>query len=124
MKIAGYILSGLGAAFLLMDAVMKLMRLPVVMQGTTQVGYPASVVFPLGLVLAICVAIYLIPRTSVIGAILLTGYLGGAVATHVRLGNPLFTHILSPTYFAAALWLGLWLRDARLRQIVPLRREA
>ena len=114
----GRVLSGLAVLFLAMDAVMKVLQVPVVIEGTKKVGYPASVVLPLGIVLAACLAVYLIPRTSVLGAILLTGYLGGAVATHVRLGDPLFTHILSPVYFAVVLWAGLCLRDAQLRAVV------
>jgi hypothetical protein len=81
-------------------------------------------VFPLGIVLLACVVIYLVPRTAVLGALLLTGYLGGAVATHIRVGNPLFTHVLTPTYFAALIWGGLMLRDARVRALAPWRRAA
>ncbi len=123
-RVASYILSGLGAAFLLMDATMKLLRLPVVIEGTKKVGFAPGTVLPLGIILAACTILYLIPRTSVFGAILLTGYLGGAVATHVRMGDPLVSHVLFPTYFAALLWLGLWLRDPRVRAIVPFRRDA
>ena len=91
------------------------------MQGTVQLGYPESVVFGLGVVQLVCLVVYLVPRTAVLGAVLWTGYLGGAIATHVRLGNPLFSHVLFPVYVAAMLWLGLWLRDAQLRAVVPLR---
>ncbi|WP_309893783.1 DoxX family protein [Archangium sp.] len=118
---AGRILSGLAALFMLFDATMKVLELPVAVQGTTQLGYPESVVFGLGVVQLVCLAVYLVPRTSVLGALLWTGYLGGAIATHVRLGNPLFSHILFPTYVAAFLWLGLWLRDERLRAVLPFR---
>jgi DoxX-like family len=118
---AGRILSGLAVLFMLFDAAMKVLELPVAVQGTTQLGYPESVVFGLGLVQLVCLAVYLLPRTSVLGAVLWTGYLGGAIATHVRLGNPLFSHVLFPTYVAAFLWLGLWLRDERLRAVLPLR---
>jgi DoxX-like family len=95
-----------------------------VIDGTTQLGYPPDIVFSLGVTLLSCVVAYLIPRTSVLGAVLLTGYLGGAVATHVRVGNPLFTHVLFPTYVAALLWGGLMLRDARLRAFLPWRHRS
>jgi hypothetical protein len=118
---AGRILSGLAVLFMLFDATIKVLELPVAIQGTTQLGYPESVVFGLGIVQLVCLAVYLFPRTSVLGAVLWTGYLGGAIATHVRLGNPLFSHVLFPTYVAAFLWLGLWLRDERLRAVLPFR---
>lgn len=86
--------------------------------GTTELGYPASVVLPLGLIQLGCLVVFLVPRTSVLGAILWTGYLGGAIATHVRLENPLFTHQLFPMYVAALLWGGLYLRDARVRALL------
>jgi hypothetical protein len=120
----GRVLSGLAAAFLAFDSVGKLLQLKPVMQGTAQLGYSTEAVFPLGIVLLACVVIYLVPRTAVLGALLLTGYLGGAVATHVRVGNPLFTHVLTPTYFAALIWGGLMLRDARVRALAPWRRAA
>jgi len=120
----GRVFSGLAAAFLAFDSVGKLLQLKPVMQGTAQLGYSTEAVFPLGIVLLACVVIYLVPRTAVLGALLLTGYLGGAVATHVRVGNPLFTHVLTPTYFAALIWGGLMLRDARVRALAPWRRAA
>jgi len=120
----GRVLSGLAAAFLAFDSVGKLLQLKPVMQGTAQLGYSTEAVFPLGIVLLACVVIYLVPRTAVLGALLLTGYLGGAVATHVRVGNPLFTHVLTPTYFAALIWGGLMPRDARVRALAPWRRAA
>jgi len=113
---AGIIIGALPALFLLFDGVMKLAKPPVVVETTVRLGYPESIILPLGIVLLACVAVYLIPRTSVLGAILLTGYLGGAVASHVRLGDPLFTHILSPVYFGALIWVGLSMRDDRLRE--------
>ncbi len=118
---AGYILSGLPGLFLLFDAVLKFIKPPEVVEGTTQLGYSESVILPLGIVLLVCTVVYLIPRTSVLGAVLLTGYLGGAVATHVRTGNPLFSHTLFPTYIGALIWAGLFLRDDRLRELIPLR---
>jgi hypothetical protein len=121
---AGRILSGIAVLFLLWDATMKVMQVPMAVEGTVKLGYPAGVLLPLGIIQLICLALYLIPRTSVLGAILWTGYLGGAVATHVRMGDPLFSHILFPTYVAALLWGGLWLRDATLRMLLPIRRNA
>jgi hypothetical protein len=119
---AGRIMSALPALFLLMDGVMKLVKPEPVVKATVQLGYPESVIVGLGIVLLACVILYLIPRTSVIGAILLTGYLGGAVATHVRVGDPLFTHTLFPVFFGVLLWGGLYLRDTTLRTLIPLRR--
>ena len=118
---ASRILSGIGVLFLAFDATGKLLVLQPVVEGTTQLGYPASVILPLGLIQLACLALYLIPRTAVLGAVLWTGYLGGAIATHVRVGNPLLTHTIFPIYVALFLWGGLWLRDARLRSIFPLR---
>jgi len=109
----GKFLSGLAAVLLALDSLGKLLRAQAVLT-----------VFPLGLLLLACVVIYVVPRTAILGALLLTGYLGGAVATHVRVGNPLFTHILFPTYVAALIWGGLMLRDARLRALAPWRRQA
>ncbi len=117
----GRVLSGLGALFMGFDAVGKLVQPVEVVEGTTKLGYPASVIFPLGVVQLVCLALYLFPRTAVLGAVLWTGYLGGAVATHVRIGNPLFSHVLFPLYVAAFFWGGLWLRDLRLRELVPFR---
>lgn len=114
----GRILSGIAVAFLTMDAVMKLLQVKPAVEGTAQLGYPASVIFPLGIIQLICLVLYLIPRTAVLGAVLWTGYLGGAIATHVRIGNPLFSHILFPIYVAAFLWGGLWLRDRRVKTML------
>jgi hypothetical protein len=111
----GRVLSGLAIAFLAMDAAGKLVRAAPVMEGSRQLGYPLDTVFGIGATLLACVAVYAVPRTAALGAILLTGYLGGAVATHVRVGNPLFSHVLFPTYVAALIWGGLVLRDRRLR---------
>ncbi len=117
----GRVISGLAAAFLIFDSVGKLLEVQPVVEGTRQLGYPPEIVFRLGVTLLSCVLAYLIPRTAVFGAVLLTGYLGGAVATHVRVGSPLFTHVLFPAYVAALLWGGLMLRDARLRAFLPWR---
>lgn len=118
----GYTLSTLAILFLLFDSVIKVLRLPVAVEGTVQLGYPESTVIAIGILEVFCVALYAIPVTSVFGAILLTGYLGGAIATHVRVGNPLLTHKLFPIYVAVLIWGGLFLREDRLRSVIPLRR--
>jgi hypothetical protein len=115
----GRVLSGLAVAFLVFDSAGKLLEAQPFIDGTKQLGYSPDIVFSLGVTLLSCVVAYVVPPTSVLGAVLLTGYLGGAVATHVRVGSPLFTHILFPTYVAALLWSGLMLRDARLRAFLP-----
>jgi len=102
---------------------MKLVKPAVVVEATTQLGYPETVIIPLGVVLTACTLLYLIPPTAILGAILLTGYLGGAVATHVRVGHGPF-EILFPVFFGGLLWGGLWLREPRLRVIAPLRRRS
>jgi hypothetical protein len=114
----GRALSGMTVAFLTMDAAIKVLRLPVAMGGTMKAGFPASAVLTIGILQLICLVLYLIPRTAIIGAVLWTGYLGGAVATHFRLGDPLFSHILAPVYMAAILWGGLWLRDQRVSALL------
>jgi hypothetical protein len=116
---AGRVLSGLAVLFLIFDASVKVLKSPFAIEATTQLGYPESVIVTLGLIEIACLIVYLIPNTSVLGTILWTGYLGGAVATHVRIASPLFTHALVPIYVAALLWLGLWLRDNRLRAVLP-----
>jgi len=118
---AGRALSGLAVLFLLFDSAGKLFQVPPVVEGTLRLGYPRDLVFTLGVILLACVLVYVIPRTSVLGALLLTGYLGGAVATHVRVESPLLTHALFPIYVAAVLWAGLLLRDARLGRLLPIR---
>ena len=118
----GRIMSALPALFLFVDALGKLVKPAPVVEGTLQLGYPESVILGLGIVLLACTVLYVIPRTAILGAILLTGYLGGAVATHVRVGSPLFTHMLFPVYVGLLIWAGLYLRDERLRALIPLRR--
>lgn len=120
----GRVLSALPAAFLLLDAVMKFVKPEPVLKGTVELGFSESVILPLGVVLLASTLLYLVPRTAVLGAILLTGYLGGAVCTHVRVGNPLFSHVLFPVYLGVLLWLGLYLRDRRVRALLPLRTDA
>ena len=119
---AGRIMGALPVLFLLMDGVMKLIKPAAVVEATVALGYPEAVILPLGIVLIFCTVLYAIPQTSVLGAILLTGYLGGAVATHVRVGDPLFTHTLFPIYLGVLIWGGLYLRDGRLRVLIPIRR--
>lgn len=121
---AGRALSALAILFLLFDSVGKLLQVPPVIEGTMRLGYPRDFVLTLGVILFGCVVAYAIPRTSVLGALLLTAYLGGAVATQVRIDAPLFTHVLFPTYVATLVWSGLLLRDARLRAFLPGRRPA
>lgn len=118
---ADIILSALPVIFLLMDAVGKLIKPEPVVTATVELGYGEGVILPLGIVLLISTVLNAVPKTSILGAILLTAYLGGAVATHVRIGNPLFTHTLVPVYFGIMIWLGLYLRNERLRYLVPLR---
>jgi len=117
---AGRIISALPALFLLVDGAMKLVKPAVVVEATVRLGYSESTLVPIGVVLLVSTVLYLIPRSSVLGAILLTGYLGGAVATHVRADGPLFS-IVFPIIFGVLIWLGLYLRDDRLRTIIPLR---
>ena len=118
----GTVLTTLAAIFLAFDTVMKVLKLRPAIEGTVGLGYPVESVQRIGLVELVCLVVYLVPRTSVLGALLLTGYLGGAIATHVRIGNPLFTHILFPIYVALFVWGGLYLRDSRLRDVLPLRK--
>jgi hypothetical protein len=118
---AGRIISGLVVLFLLFDSAIKLLVLAAAVEGTVHVGYPASVVRPIGIVLLACVLLYVIPRTTILGAILLTGYLGGATATLVRMSDPLF---VLPVVIGVLAWLGIFLRDERLRTLMPLRSSA
>ncbi len=117
---AGRIVSFLPALFLLMDGIMKLIKPPPVVQATVELGYSESVILALGIILLTATILYVIPQTSVLGAILLTGYLGGAVATHVRVSDGLFS-IVFPIVFGVLLWGGLWLRDLRVRALLPIR---
>jgi hypothetical protein len=119
----GRILSGLVVLFLLVDAGFKFIKpLPApAVQAFAQLGYPIGLAVGIGILLLACVALYAVPRTSVLGAILLTGYLGGAVASHLRVGDPWFSHVLFPVYIGLLIWGGLYLRDQRLRVLIPLR---
>ena len=117
----GRILSGLGALFMAFDGTIHVLRIAPVVDAFGKLGYPLGVSATLGLIELICVALYLLPRTSVLGAVLLTGYLGGAIATQVRVGAPLFSTTLFPVYVALLLWGGLSLRDDRVSSLIPLR---
>lgn len=116
------IMSWLAALFLLIDGVMKLFKPAVVVEATVKLGYPENTILPIGIVLTVCTILHLIPRTAVLGAILLTGYLGGAVATHVRVGEGLFP-VSFPIIFGVLLWGGLYLRNNRLRSLIPINQE-
>ncbi|HET6568852.1 MAG TPA: DoxX family protein [Rhodothermales bacterium] len=114
-------MSGIAILFLLFDSIIKVLGFAAAVEGTTQLGYPATAVLPIGIIELICLFIYMVPRTSILGAVLLTGYLGGAIATHVRVESPLFTHILFPIYVAVLIWGGLLLRDPQLRKFILFR---
>ena len=115
---AGRVLTALAVLFLAFDATIKLVAAKEAVEGTVQLGWQAHHLPILGVLEIVCLLVYLVPRTAPLGAILWTGYLGGAIATHLRLDNPLFSHILFPTYVAALLWGGLYLRDARVRALL------
>jgi DoxX-like family len=120
----GWTLSGLAILFLVMDAVMKLLALPIVIKSGAALGFPgADMARTLGIILAVCTALYAFPRTSVLGAILLTAYLGGSVATHVRADSPLFTHVLFGVYLGIVVWAGIYLRDSALPALLPIRKS-
>ena len=121
----GWALSGLVIAFLAMDGAMKLVQPPVVSETTAQLGWPAdpASLSALAVLLLGSTLLYALPRTAVLGAILLTGYLGGAVASHARIGSPVLSHTLFGVYVGGLAWAGLWLRDSRVRSLLPLRKE-
>ncbi|MBC8085637.1 MAG: DoxX family protein [Phycisphaerae bacterium] len=116
--LAGRILTGIALAFLTFDTVFKLIGASEAVEGTMKLGFTAQHLTIIGLIELACLVVYVIPRTSPIGAVLFTGYFGGAIVTHLRLDNPLFSHILFPTYLGAMMWLGLYLRDARVRTLL------
>jgi hypothetical protein len=119
---AGRILSGLGVLFLVFDGVIHVLKITPVVEAFGQLGYPLGVARGLGIIELACIALYAIPGTSVLGAILSTGYLGGAIAAQVRVGAPLLSTTLFPVYVALFVWGGLYLRDERVRAMIPLRR--
>jgi hypothetical protein len=122
-QIAGYVMSGLVVAFMLFDGIIKLVPMDVVIKTQAELGYPTSPGMArfLGMIGLTSTLLYAFPRTSLLGAILMTGYLGGAITTHLRVGNPLFTHILFGAYIGLIAWGGLYLRDPQLRALLPLR---
>lgn len=118
----GRILSGLAIAFLLFDATMKFFMdklPPEALEAGAALQWPIELMPTVGTILLVCTVLHMIPKTTLLGAVLLTGYLGGAVASHIRVSNPLFSHTLFPIYIAAFIWIGLYLRNARLRQVFP-----
>lgn len=117
----GWGLTGLVGVFLAFDAAIKLVPIQPVLDSFQALGFPAGVARPIGLLELVILVLYLVPRTSVLGAVLLTGVMGGAIASHVRIEDPLFSHTLFGVYLGALAWLGLWLRDDRLRALMPLR---
>ena len=119
---AGWSMSGLTVLFLLMDGVTKLMMIGPVVEATNGLGYPLGLVRPIGIIALVCAVLYAIPRTVVLGAILTTGLLGGAIASKMRLEEPLFSQVLFGVYVGVLAWGGLYLRDGRLRALFPMRR--
>ena len=116
--ITGRILTGIVALLLTLDAGIKLVRAKAAVEGSAQLGFTPDQVFVIGVIAAVCLVLYLIPRTAPLGAVLWTGYFGGAIVTHFRLGNPLFTHVLFPIYVSILIWGSLYLRDPRVRAVV------
>jgi len=119
---AGRVLSALAVLFLLFDGGIKLARIGPVLESFEHLGYPVRLAVGIGVLELLCVGAYVIPRTAVLGALLLTAYLGGATASQARIGEPLFSHVLFPTYVALLVWGGLYLRERRLSALVPVRR--
>ena len=113
----GRVISALMIVFMLIDAGIKILKLPAAVEGTVRLGYPASTVLPIGVIALVCVLLYGIPRTSILGAILLTGYFGGATATQVRVQDAWY---FFPPVLGVLIWVGLYLRDDRLRTLIPL----
>jgi hypothetical protein len=118
---AGRIISGIVVLFLVFDASLKLMVVDPVVKGMAELGYPVSLAPTIGIILLICTAAYVFPRTAPLGAMLLTGYLGGAVASQLRIGKPLLGYTLFPIYVAVLAWGGLYLRDSRVRALLAPR---
>lgn len=118
----GVCLSVLPVLFLIFDGVIKLIKIPPVVQSFGELGYPHELAFMIGSLQLFCVLLYAFPRTSLLGAILLTGFLGGAISAQVRIAAPLFSHTLFPTYVAIPMWIGLFLRENRLKELLPFRK--
>ena len=117
------IMSGLVILFMLFDSIFKFVKPTTVVEGTLTLGYAEHHIVVIGLLGFISILLYAIPRTSFLGAVLLTGYFGGAIATHFRLDNPLFTHTLFPVYLAVLAWGGIWLRNVEVRKLIPLQKR-
>lgn len=117
------IISGIAVLFMLFDGIFKLVATKQVMESAPSLGFQEHHIIPMGLLALIPTLLYIFPRTAVLGAVLLTAYLGGAIATHFRLDNPLFSHMLFPVYIALLLWGGLWLRNEALRRLLPLQKK-
>lgn len=117
----GRILSGVAVVFMLFDSITKILKVDAVVKASAQFGYPVGLLSAIGIILLCCVVAYVIPRTSVLGALLITGYLGGAVEANLRIGTPLFSNALFPVYFAALVWGGLFLREQRVRDLFSLK---
>ena len=124
MRLTGYALTGAFSLFMLFDVGIKLMRHPMVEETMRQLGFPGGLDVSIGVVEAICLVLYLVPRTAVLGAILFMGIFGGAVAIHLRHADPLFSHVLFGVYLGLFMWGGLWLRSPDLRSVFPVRRMA
>ncbi|QDQ91151.1 DoxX family protein [Rhodococcus sp. WB9] len=122
-RTVGWVLSGLVGAFLLFDAVGKLLKIGRVEDSAAELGLRMHIIVRIGVVLLLCTVLYLVPRTAPLGAVLLTGYLGGAVLTNWRVEKPLFSTVLFAVYVGIAVWAGLYLRDRKVRELLPLRRE-
>lgn len=117
---AGRVLSALAVLFLLFDGVLHVLNPPAVVEASTRLGYPPSLAIEIGIIELLCLVVYVIPRTAILGAILLTGYLGGAIASHLRVLDPVFETTF-PILVGAMLWGGIFLLDARLRSLVPIK---
>jgi len=120
--LVGRVLSALAVLFLGVDTVIKLVQLPVVGETLAELGYPSELGLTIGIVELVCLVLYAVPRTALLGAILLTAVFGGGIASHIRIASPLFTHILFGVYLGLFVWGGLYLRSARLRDLIPLQR--
>jgi len=118
----GRIISALVVLFLLFDSITKVLKVRAVIEASAQLGFPVSAIVTIGVILLVCTVLYVIPQTAVLGTILLTGFLGGAVAANIRIGNPIF-NTLFPIIFAALVWTGIFLREPRLSTLVPLRKR-
>ena len=119
--VAGRILTGIVALLLTLDAGIKLVRAKAAVEGSAQLGFTPDQVFVIGVIAAVCLVVYLIPRTAPLGAVLWTGYFGGAIVTHLRVGDPLFSHVLFPIYVSTLIWASVYLRDPRVRAVLGKR---